>query len=189
MCSWIRVCSSHKVPCVCKLNCMCEVYTNVITIIVTSTVYFTETLLAVHMYQLLNGLKQSLNLYTSLSYNSDESELNPVLLFTSLPCKYIVLKNQKGSTEQISVAVFNNCDHEKTVKQTLQPTEDFDPIPEEYGGTAKNHTPNLLKKMKGNYLGILLFLDKDYVDQGSQMLEPSMFDLPDVAALRRAVEA
>ena len=83
----------------------------------------------------------------------------------------------------MSVAVFNNYDHEKTVKQTLQPTEI------EYGGTAKNHIPNLLKKVKGNYLGIILFLDKDYVDQGSQMLEPSMFDLPDVAALRRAVEA
>ena len=55
----------------------------------------------------------------------------------------------------MSVAVFNNYDHEKTVKQTLQPTEI------EYGGTAKNHIPNLLKKVKGNYLGILLFLDKD----------------------------
>ena len=89
----------------------------------------------------------------------------------------------------MSVAVFNNYDHEKTVKQELQPTEDFDPRPEEYGGTAKNHIPNLLKKVKGNYVGILLFLDKDCVDQGSQMLEPSMFDLPDVATLRRAVEA
>ena len=30
---------------------------------------------------------------------------------------------------------------------------------------------------------------KTYVDQGSQMLEPSTFDLPDIALLRRTVEA
>ena len=71
----------------------------------------------------------------------------------------------------------------------MQPTEDFDPRPEEYRGTAKNHIPNLLKKVKGNHLGVSLLLDEDYVDQGSQMLEPSSFGLPDVTALRRTVEA
>ena len=89
----------------------------------------------------------------------------------------------------MSVAVFNKHDREKPIKRTLQPTEDFDPRPEEYRGTAKNHIPNLLKKVKGDHLGVSVLLDEDYVDQGSQTLEPSTFDLPDVAALRRTVEA
>ena len=84
----------------------------------------------------------------------------------------------------MSVAVFNKHDREKPIKQTLQPTEDLDPRPEEYRGTAKNHIPNLLKKVKGDHLGVSILLDEDYVDQGSQTLEPSTFDLPDVAALR-----
>jgi len=67
--------------------------------------------------------------------------------------------------------------------------EDFDPRSEEYQGTAKNYIPNLLKKVKGNHLGVSLLLDEGYVDQGSQMLESSTFDLPDVAALKRTVEA
>ena len=40
--------------------------------------------------------------------------------------------------------------------------------------------------MKGNHLGVSLLLHEDYVDQRSQMLEPSTFD---VVALRRTVEA
>ena len=139
----------------------------------------------------LNGLKQSLNVQPNLlpvDY-SDDGELNPVLPCTSLPCKWIIPKHRKDSTQQMSAAVFKKHDREKPVKRALQPTEDFDPRPEEYRGTAKNHLPNLFKKVKGNHLGISLLLDEDYVDQGSQMLEPSTFDLPDIALLRRTVEA
>lgn len=71
----------------------------------------------------------------------------------------------------------------------MQPIEDFDLRPEKYQGIAKNHLPNLFKRVKGNHLNISLLLDEDYVDQGSQMLDPSTFDLPDIALLRRTVEA
>ena len=120
---------------------------------------------------------------------SDDGELNPVLPCTSLPCKWIIPKYRKDSTQQMSAAVFKKHDREKPVKRALQPTEDFDLRPEEYRGTAKNHLPNLFKKVKGNHLGISLLLDEDYVDRGSQMLEPSTFDLLDIALLRRTVEA
>ena len=102
--------------------------------------YFIETLLAVHILSAvllaLNGLKQSLNLQPNLLPvdNSDDGELNPVLPCTSLPCKWIVPKNRKDSTQQMSVAVFQNMTKKSLLNEHCNPLKIL--IQDTHGGVS-----------------------------------------------------
>ena len=73
---------------------------------------------------------------------------------TSLPCKWVVPKNRKESTQKISSAIFTKHDRDKPVKRQIKLIEDFDPRPVEYRGNAESFVPRLLKKVKGDHLGV-----------------------------------
>lgn len=74
-------------------------------------------------------------------------------------------------------------------KRTVQPLEDFDPRPPEFRGTARDHLPGLLKKIRGEHLCISLLFDEHYRHWDSTTPLTAGPTLPDVVGLRQTVEA
>ena len=56
---------------------------------------------------------------------------------TSFPCKWIVPKTRKESTQQISTTVFKKHECDKPVKRQTALLEGFDPQPPEYHGNPR----------------------------------------------------
>ena len=69
------------------------------------------------------------------------------------------------------------------MKRQIPLLEDFDPRPPEYSGSL---VPDLLKKVKGDHLGISVLLDAEYIEE---VKEPSSYNLPNINALKLSVEA
>ena len=90
---------------------------------------------------------------------STDEEVLPV---TSYPCQWKQPKTRKDSTLPMSGVVFEKHTYEKMQKRTPKLTEDFDPRPLKYRGTAKEHLPTLLGKLHGEGLCISVLLDPQY---------------------------
>ena len=84
--------------------------------------------------------------------HDSESEVGPV---TSYPCQWKVPKKRKGSNIPFSEAVFKKHDYNKQNKRKVDFTENFDPRPAEYKGTAPTLLPILLNEICGE--GLVLF--------------------------------
>ena len=76
---------------------------------------------------------------------------------TSYPCQWKVPKKRKESTTPIASAVFVKHDCIKQEKRKVSSTEDFDPRPTKYRGTAPSLLPTLLKDVYGESLGVTHF--------------------------------
>lgn len=102
---------------------------------------------------------------------------------TSLPCQWKCPKKWKESTLQVSKATFEKHDYAKPAERKIKHVEDFDPRPPEFRGLAANRIPELLNKVRGEQLGISLFLDPNY-RQGSveSVQEPSSHSIPTKAS-------
>ena len=139
------------------------------------------------MLHALNGLRQPVPVQSEFPNDDDTIEdSSPSVPCTSLPCKWVVPKTRKESTQEISSAIFTKHDRDKPVKRPVKLLEDFDPRPAEYRGKAKSYVPGLLKKVKYDHLGISVLLDADYNDE---VLQPSSYSLPNVNALKDTVKA
>lgn len=78
------------------------------------------------------------------------------VMMTKMCCRWIIPKKRKEYVTPMGEAVFPKCDYGRWQKYTLK---DFDPRPPEYRGTANNHLPTLLEKLRGKDLLISLTLD------------------------------
>ena len=111
---------------------------------------------------------------------------------TSYLCQWKVPKKRKESTIPMAAAVFEKHDYHKQEKRKVSPTEDFDPRPAKYRGTAPNLLPALLDDVYGESLGISLLLDPKYRQQplsfsGTEI--PSLTDIREnVTAFKRSLE-
>jgi len=119
------------------------------------------------------------------SFSPEEDEVP----CTSLLCTWVVPKNRKGSTQKMSLAVFKKHDQDKPVKRSIAHLEDFDPRPLKFCGNVKELVPELLKKVKGEHLGISVLLDPDYVEQLQVAQQQSGVNLPNKERLKETIEA
>ena len=135
----------------------------------------------------LSGLKQSLQLPPNLddSLSNDEDEVP----CTSLPCTWVVPKNRKGSTQQMSSTVFKKHERDKPVKISIAQLAEFDPRPLKFRGNAKELIPEILIKVKGDHLGISVLLDSDYVEQSQVAQQSSDVNIPSVEGLKETIDA
>jgi len=134
----------------------------------------------------ISGLKQSLELQPNLDDSLGDEDEVPC---TSLPCTWVVPKNRKGSTQQISLAVFKKHDRDKPVKRPIAQLADFDPRPQKFRGNAKELVPELLKKVKGDHLGVSVLLDPDYVEEVQIAQKPSGVNIPSMEGLKETIDA
>lgn len=141
----------------------------------------------------LEGLKKPLPIQPECAPVPNSSEIieddQTSVPCTSLPCKWVVPKTRKESTQQISTAVFKKHERDKPVKRQIALLEDFDPRPPEYRGNAQSFVPELLKKVKGDHLGISVLLDAEYIEESEKVQQPSSYNLPDISGLKLSVEA
>ena len=87
---------------------------------------------------------------------SDETENLPV---ASYPCQWKQPKKRKESTLRMGDTIFEKHVLGREHKRKLVAVEDFDPRPPKYRGTAKEHLPELLEKVRGQGLCVSLLLD------------------------------
>ena len=76
----------------------------------------------------------------------------------------------------------------KTKKRSVKSISDYDPRPEQFRGTAKQHLPVFLSKVRGEQLCISLLLDPSFCNHDEVML-PSQASprLPDVTVLKETI--
>ena len=117
--------------------------------------------------------------------NSDEEAI-PV---TSRPCQWKPPKKRKESTMKMAEAPFVKHVYGRERKRTVQALEDFDPLPVQFKGTARDHLPGLLKKIRGEHLCISLLFDEHYRHWDSNTPSATDPTHPDISALRKTVEA
>ena len=96
-----------------------------------------------------------------------------------------VPKKRKESTIPMAAAVFEKHDYHKQEKRKVSPTEDFDPRPAKYIGTAPNLLPALLDDVYGESLGIPLLLDPKY---RQQPLSFSGIEIPSLTDIREMLQ-
>ena len=111
---------------------------------------------------------------------------------TSLPCVWKAPKKRKQSTMCMSEAVFEKHDYSKPIKKKIKPLEDFDPRPPEFRGKANVLLPELLKKVKGEQLCILLLLDPScclWENAPTIPMQLSSHNIPDFVALQATISA
>ena len=75
----------------------------------------------------------------------------------------------------------------KTKKREYALLDDFDPRPTQYRGTAKDHLPTLLDKLRGKSLCLSLLFDKSC--QNNTIYSPVDTRMPSVQSLKQTVEA
>ena len=134
----------------------------------------------------LNGLKQPVPVQPELPHDDTTEDYPHSVPCTSLPCKWVVPKNRKDSTQEIASAVFTKPDHDRPIKRPIKLLEDFDPRPVEYRGKAESLVSELLKKVKRDNLGVSVLFDPDY---NEETLQPSSYSLPNMDALKDTVKA
>ena len=115
------------------------------------------------------------------------SSLDDDTPITSLQCQWKPPKKKKGSTLPIAQAQFEKHTYGKAKTRKLALLNDFDPLPVQYRGTAKNNCPTLLEKISGNHLCISLLFDERFQTRNSS--EPTDLQLPDQDSLQATVEA
>ena len=74
-------------------------------------------------------------------------------------------------------------------KRRAKLLDDYDPRPIEYRGTASEHLPSLLKKIKGQQLSISLMLDHDCCHKESDEKSPKGCQIPHIAKLKETISA
>ena len=107
---------------------------------------------------------------------------------TSLPCQWKPPKQRKESTLPIAQARFEKHTFGKTKKRKYSLLEDFDPRPTQYRGTAKDHMPTLLDKIRGKSLCLSLLFDKS-CQNNNITHSPADTNMPSIESLKRTVEA
>ena len=137
----------------------------------------------------LEGLKKSLPVQPEHVPVPNSEMLEDDQPCTSCPCKWIVPKTRKDSSQQVSSSAFKKHERDKPIKRQISLLEDFDPRPLEYRGNAQSSVPDLLKKVKGEHLGISVLLDPEYIEESQKVLQPSSYNLPGTDSLKLSVEA
>ena len=87
--------------------------------------------------------------------------------------------------------IYENYEIKPTTKifmYTVHRLNDYDPRPSEFKGLACGELPEILKKIKGNNLGISLLLDSEYIESQSTLLQPSGYNLPADGELKRTID-
>ena len=118
--------------------------------------------------------------------HSCDEETVPV---TSRPCQWKAPKKRKESTMAMSEVSFIKHEYGREKKRTVEPLEDFDPRPVEFRGSASEHLPDLLDKIRGEQLCISLLFDKSFCYWDNSTTAPSNPTPPSAAALRITVDA
>ena len=107
---------------------------------------------------------------------------------TSLPCQWKAPKKRKESTLPIAQVKFEKHTYGKQKTRKYDLLENFDPRPTQYRGTAKDHLPALLDKVRGKGLCISLLFDESY--QNSSIADlPADTTLPSTESLKQTIEA
>ena len=133
-------------------------------------------------------MKQTFELTCSNPAEVDDDNDEPLLPCTSQLCIWKEPRNRKESNICVSDAVFEKHDYSKSVKQKIHQLNDYDPRPSQLKGSACGELPELLKKIKGNNLGVSLLLDSEYIESQSTLLQPSGYNLPADGELRRILD-
>ena len=110
--------------------------------------------------------------------HSCDEETVPV---TSRPCQLKAPKKSEAS--------FIKHEYSREKKRTVEPLDDFDSCPVEFRGSASEHLPDLLDKIRGYQPGISLLFDKSFCYWDSSTTPPSNPTPPSAAALRITVDA
>ena len=63
------------------------------------------------------------------------------------------------------------------MKRQTPVLENFDPWPPEYRGNTQSFVPDLLKKVKGDHLGIFVLLDPEYIKESEKVKQPSSYSM------------
>ena len=142
-----------------------------------------------HVSAILHALVAMTNKNTSRSAPTTSSQSDcgsDILPVTSYLCQWKVPKKRKESTLPMSAAVFEKHDYQKKKKRRVSFTEDFDPRPAEYWGTAPSLLPALLDDVSGESLGISLLFDSRYCQKTLPFTDTK---IPAVSAIKTSVEA
>ena len=75
------------------------------------------------------------------------------------------VSSRKESNLQMSEAVFEKHDYQRSTKRRRKQIRDFDPRPEDYRGNAKSLLPALLDSVRGESLGISVLFDDKYCQE------------------------
>ena len=89
----------------------------------------------------------------------------------------------------MSEATFIKHEYSREKKRTVEPLDDFDSCPVEFRGSASEHLPDLLDKIRGDQPGISLLFDKSFCYWDSSTTPPSNPTPPSAATLRITVHA
>ncbi len=114
-----------------------------------------------HVSAILHALV-SLNpssLTSTSPYNECDDPCQEDLPVTSKLCKWNVPKGRKDCSLTMMGLTFSKHDYSKPNKRSIKVLEDFDPRSQEFRGTACQHLPVLLDKLRGKQLSISLLLD------------------------------
>ena len=111
----------------------------------------------------------------------EEDEVMPV---TSYLCQWKVPSKRKESILPMSAAVVEKHDYRKQKKRRVGITEDFDPRPLEYRGTAQSNLPALLDSVLDESLGVSVPFDPSYCHQTLPVNSP---DVPATSAIKATV--
>ena len=98
-------------------------------------------------------------------------------------------QEEKGIYHGNAEASFIKHDYDREKKRTVEPLEDFDSRPVEFRGSASEHLPDLLDKIRGEQLCISLLFDKAFCYWDSSTTAPSNPTPPSAAASRIMVDA
>ena len=120
---------------------------------------------------------------SSTSPADEEDEVMPVM---SHLCQWKVPSKSKESNLLMSVPDFEKHDYRKQKKRTVSITEDSDPRPLEYRGTAQSNLPALLDSVRGESRGVSVLFDPSYCHQTVPVSSP---DIPAMSAIKGTVSA
>ena len=149
--------------------------------------YYSKSASCTHVSAVLHALvaMTSKQLHTlslpSIPALGDEETGLPV---TSTLCQWKIPKKRKESTLEMSKAVFEKHDYEKPKKRRVSLTEDFDPRPVEYRGTAQTLLKNFLDDVRGESLGVSVMFDPHYCYSKDPVPSP---ELPSTTELKQRI--
>ena len=154
-------------------------------------VYYRKSASCTHVSAVLHGvcgMKQTFDstLSNLAEHYDDNDEL--ALLCTSQLCVWKEPRSRKESNLRVSDAVFEKHDYSKPVKRKIHQSNNYDPRPSQFKGTACGELPELLKKIKSSNVGVSLLLDSECIESQSALLQPRGYDLPPDSKLRRTLD-
>ena len=126
---------------------------------------------------------------SSVLVDGDIEQFTPL---TSVLCSWNVPRVRKESNLRMSEAVFEKHDYQRSTKRRRKQTEDFDPRPQEYRGSAGSLLPALLDNVRGESLGISVLFDEKYRQQtiaSSDTCVPATCNIKEtVAAFKQSLQ-